>query len=95
MDPDEFKVPKPPYYGVDPAPSTAKGEPTFDRVDNPGGCSRFSYRHVFLYVAQGGQYKFHCIPYGFHPVPPNEYDAAIHTHGGCNFFYKGWNMGGY
>ena len=37
MDPDEVKVPKPPYYWVDPSPNTEKGYPTIDKVDNPDG----------------------------------------------------------
>ena len=37
MDPDEVKVPKAPYVWVEPTPKTAKGEPTFDKVYNPGG----------------------------------------------------------
>ena len=37
MEPEEVKVPKAPYDWVDPAPKTAKGEPTFNEVDNPYG----------------------------------------------------------
>ena len=47
MEPDEFKVPKPPYDWVEPAPNIAKGESTFDKVDNPDGCSSFSHLPVF------------------------------------------------
>ena len=42
MDPDEIKFPKPPDDWVDPAPNTAKGGATFDKVYNPCGCSSFS-----------------------------------------------------
>ena len=55
MKPDEVKVPKAPYVWVEPPPKTAKGEPTFDKVYNPGGWSSFSYRPVFMYVLQGVQ----------------------------------------
>ena len=54
MNPDEVKVPKAPDDWVEPAPNTAKGEPTFDKVDNPGGWSSFSCRPLFAYGAQGG-----------------------------------------
>ena len=47
MEPDEFKVPKPPHDWVEPAPNIAKGESTFDKVDNPDGCSSFSHLPVF------------------------------------------------
>ena len=36
MDPDEFKIPKEPYDWVDPDTYTSKGEPNFDKVENPG-----------------------------------------------------------
>ena len=42
MDQDEFKVPKAPEEWVETNPKTAKGDPTFDKVDNLGGWSSFS-----------------------------------------------------
>ena len=78
----EFKLPKSPDNWVDPAPNTAKGGPTFDKLDNPGACIRFSYRPIFTSGAQGGQYKAHCTPSGYQPVQPNEVDNTILTHGG-------------
>ena len=42
MDPNEVKVPKLPDDWIEPSPNTAKGGPTFDKVDNLGGWSRFS-----------------------------------------------------
>ena len=47
MDPDKVKVPKPPDEWVDRDPKTEEGEPTFDKVDNQGRCSSFSYRPLF------------------------------------------------
>ena len=81
MDPDDIKFPKPSddWFGTD--PDTSKGDPTFYKVDNPGGWSIFSYCPVFESGAQGSQCKFNCIPAGCHPVPPNEDDATICTHG--------------
>ena len=43
MDPDEFKVPKPPDDWFGSSSNTAKGVPTFEKVDNPGRWSNFSY----------------------------------------------------
>ena len=82
MDPDELKVPKAPDEWVYPAPNTLKGGSTFEKVDNPGRWSSFSYRPALASESQGGQYKARCLPAGCQAVPPNEYDAAIHTHGG-------------
>ena len=47
MYPDEFKVPKAPDDWVDPPPNTENVEPTFDKVDNPGGYNSFSYFPLF------------------------------------------------
>ena len=89
MDTNEFKVPKPPDEWFDPSPNTAKGEPTFEKVARLDGWSNFPYHPVFADGAQGGQYLFHCLPAVFQPVLPNEYDAAISTHGGCIFSTNG------
>ena len=35
MDPNKVKVPKTPYYWVDPPPNTSKRGDTFEKVDNP------------------------------------------------------------
>ena len=59
MDPDEVKVPKSPYDQVDPPPNTSKGGANFDKMDNPGGWSSFSYHPVFASGSQAGQYKAH------------------------------------
>ena len=55
MDPDEVKFHKAPDDWVDPAPNTAKGYPTFDKLNNPGGWSGFSYCPLFVSGSQGGQ----------------------------------------
>ena len=94
MEPDEFKVPKPLDDWFDPAPNTAKGGATFDKVDNPGVWGSFSYRPVFASGSQGVQYKFHFLLDGCQPVSPNEYYVAINTHVEWNFFYQGWKKGG-
>ena len=89
MEPDEVKFPKPPYDWVDPVPNTANEESNFNKVDNLGGWSSFSYCPVFASVAQEVQYKFHCLPDCCQPVSPNEDAAEIRTHGGCIFPTKG------
>ena len=93
MDPYEFKVPKPTDEWVDPATNTAKGGDTFGKVDNPGGWSSFSYRPAFVSGEQGGQYKFCFVTDGCQPVPPNEDDSEIFTHGGYIFSTKGGRRG--
>ena len=55
MDPDRVKVSKPPDEWVDPDLNTEEWEHTFDKVDNTGRWSNFSYRTLFTYVSQGGQ----------------------------------------
>ena len=47
MDPDELKLPKTSDGWVNPDTKTVKGEPAFDKLDNPGGFSSFSYLPVF------------------------------------------------
>ena len=54
MDPDEFNIPKVPYYWVGPATNTPR-EPNFDLVDNPGRWSSLSHQPIFAYVAKGIQ----------------------------------------
>ena len=46
-DPYEVKAPKAPYDWFGPDTNTAKGEPNFYKVDNPGILSIFSYRPIF------------------------------------------------
>ena len=94
MDPDGVKVAKSPDEWVHPPPKTEKGGATVDQVENPGRWSSFSYCPIFVSGAQGGQYKAHCIPDGYHPVTPNEDNTEKCRHGGCNFPYQGWNKGG-
>ena len=85
VEPDEVKVLKYPDEWVDPDNNTSKEEPPFNKVDSPYRQSSFSFSPVFVSVAQGGQYKFHCLPAGCQPVPPNEDNAVISTHGRWNF----------
>ena len=66
-------------------PTKQRGGIPFKKVDNPGGCIIFYYRYIFESVAQGGQYKFNCIPAGYQPVNPNDENAEIITHGGWVF----------
>ena len=56
MDPDEFNIPKVPYYWVGPATNTPKREPNFYLVDNPGRWSSLSHHPLFSSVEKGSQY---------------------------------------
>ena len=76
-----------------PCSQLIKGGGNFYKLDNPGGWSRLSYRPVFAYGAQGGQYKAHCFPAGCQSVMPNEYDTAIFSYGGWIFSTKGGRRG--
>ena len=55
MDPDDVKVPKSQDEWIELPTNTAKGYPTFEKLDNPDGCSSFSFHPVFASGAQGGQ----------------------------------------
>ena len=66
----------------------------FDKVDNPGGWCIFSYCFVFMFGAQGGQYKSHCLPDGFYPLSLNEDNAEICTYEGW-IFNQWWKKGEY
>ena len=62
VDSYEVKVPKLLDDWVEPSSNTSKGEPTFYKLDNPGGWISISHCPVFLSVSQGGKYKAHCLP---------------------------------
>ena len=64
MYPYEVKVTKSPDDWVDPAPNTSKGDPTFEKAENPGRWSSFSYRPIFESGAKILQYKSSCLPSG-------------------------------
>jgi len=53
-----------------PRVSSSRGEPPMDYMDNPGGCSSFTYRPMFQ--AKGGQYIGHAMPAGATAVPISE-----------------------
>ena len=103
MEPYEVKFTKPPGDWVEPDPNTEKGGGNFNKADNPCGWSSFSSCPVFASEAKGGQYKLHCLPAGFQPVPPNEDKSEICTHVGWTFFLtrveeggtQGWREGEY
>lgn len=61
-----FKVPDD-YAPLQPKPK--KGEPTFNKVDNPGKWHGYSFR----YNARRA-YEYHCLPSGATPVPKNDDD---------------------
>ena len=93
MDPDKVKVPKLLDYWLETYSNTSKGGLTLDKVNNLVIWSSFSYRPILVSRAQGVLSNCHCLPNGYHPVPPNEDDAAFFTHGGWIFSTKGGRMG--
>ena len=93
IDPDEVKAPKTTYEWVNPDNDTAKGEPTFDKVDTPGRWSNFYYHPVFSSGAQEFQQTYHCIPAVCQPVTTNQENVSILKHVGWNFSTKGGRRG--
>ena len=70
---------------------TAKNEPHFSTVDNPGGWSPFTFRPHFAERYQTGTYKHHVTAGGAIPVPINE-ETGKRTSGNWEFFYNGWKQ---
>ena len=68
MVPDEVKVPKAPDDWVYPPPNIENGEPNCDKVDDPWVWITLYYLPVLSSGAQGGQYKYHCLPSRCQPV---------------------------
>jgi hypothetical protein len=68
---------------------TAKGEPAFPQVDNPGGWSEFTFCPTFATTKKGDMYEGHTLPTGAHPVPV-ESDGGGRTMGGRKFNYNEW-----
>ena len=93
MQPYEVKVPKTPDEWVEPPTNTGKGESNFEKVYNPRIWSSFCYRPAFDSGSQGGQYNFNYLPAVCHPIPSNEDEDAILTHGGWNVSTKGGRRG--
>ena len=54
IDPYEVKFPNAPDEWFYPSTNTANGDPTFDKVYNPGGWSSFYYLPIFSSGVQGG-----------------------------------------
>ena len=70
---------------------TAKNEPHFSTVDNPGGWSPFTFRPHFAERYQTGTYMHHVTAGGAIPVPINE-ETGKRTSGNWEFFYNGWKQ---
>ena len=93
MDTDYAKVPKELDDQFEPPPNKAKVGLEFEKVDNRGRWIIFYYHPVFESGSKEVQYKAHCLSAVYHPVPPNEEDTEICTHGGQNCSTKGGIMG--
>ena len=84
-----IKIPSAPNDWKVPTVQTAKGEPDFDSVDNPGEWPRYCYRPVFVKGGKdAGKYKHHQLPTGARPVPAD--GEGKREMNGWKFHYKGW-----
>jgi len=63
-----------------------KGEPEFNKVDNPGNWSSFAFQPRF--ARANGKYVRHALPAGAEPVP--EDDNGVRKVGDWTFHYQGW-----
>jgi hypothetical protein len=65
-------------------------QPAFDKVDNPGNWSSFTFRPTFIGTAKANNLKYvqHVLPTGAMPVPKDdEGDRKVKD---WHFHYKGW-----
>ena len=62
-------IPTPPVDWLPPISKNNLGEPSFDKVDNPGGWNNFCFRPEFDSKAKGERYVSHSLPTGARPVP--------------------------
>jgi hypothetical protein len=63
------------------------GEPTFDKVDNPGGWSVYTYQPVFN--KEKKKYLYHTMPSGA-TVVLKDTTTGKRELNGYEFFYNGW-----
>ena len=89
----DIKIQQPPKDWVPARAQTARGEPNFDDIDNPGGWPQYCYRPVFNSQAKTSKYKHHCLPSGAMPVPENK-DGKRNVNG-WEFHYNGWKNEGF
>ena len=74
-------------------PKENKGEPSaFDKIDNPGGWTPFTFRPKFKRSKEGkvGEYLYHAMPTGVTPIPADT--NGKRTCQGWEFHYKGWEL---
>ena len=69
------------------SPNIELGEPSFDKVDNPGGWSAYTYQPVFN--KEKKKYLFHAMPSGA-TVVPKDTQTGKRELNGYEFFYNGW-----
>lgn len=82
-----WKPPSAPDGWQRPAPKTARGEPEFDTLDNPGKWTDFVYRPRFE-TGKGSKYLHHSLPTGATVVPKDA--TGKRTVGGWEFHYSGY-----
>jgi hypothetical protein len=83
----EIKITSAPPDFKPKVPNTAKGEPSFLSLDNPGNWSEYTFRPEFAKKDKGGKYTYHSLPTGAVPVPIKDGKREA---GGWEFHYKGW-----
>ena len=81
------KIPTPDPDWKAPAVKASKGEPTFDKVDNPGNWNEFYFRPTFKKGSQG-RYTGHQLPTGAVPVPKDK--DGVRQCGDWKFHYNGY-----
>jgi hypothetical protein len=85
--PEGWKRPGPPDGWIPNETKTAKGEPEFKDVDNPGNWDKFCYRPIFDITGQK-KYKYHSLPTGATPVPIDASGKRMCA--GWEFEYQGY-----
>ena len=87
-----WKPPGPPADWKPAKPKKSLGQPDvkFNKIDNPGGWSAFTFRPKFLYTGRKPtKYLYHALPTDATPVPKD--DGGKRTCNGFEFFYTGWS----
>jgi hypothetical protein len=84
----EVSMPSVPLDWVPPIPNAAKGEPSFESLDNPGKWPQYTYRAKFQKLAPKN-YAHHSLPTGARPVPVDGQGKRVVD--GWEFHYDKWN----
>jgi hypothetical protein len=85
--PPDWYPPQVPSTWQAPKSKVDWGEPPFDKVDNPGGWSDYTYQAV--YNKDKKKYLYHAMPSGATVVPKDAVSGKQELNG-YEFFYNGW-----